>query len=171
MDKIKTKVTAKKAVDLINLEAGNYFATVTIWETEGGYSTEWWISSKFDWQLQLVGSITFPVWGDTVADVSKRVEFLRNVVFEFLFNNIHMNGKLPVQPQKDMKYEIAKRHIEFHMLSFPFSGKSERISAAFSLAEQFGVKETAVLISEVLDMNVRTVHDWVYRMRQTKESR
>ena len=171
MKKPNLTTKAAKALETINLEAGDYFATVTIWETKGGLSTEWWISSKFDWQLRIVGTMHLPLWGDNIADVRNRITFLLDSVISFIIENTYLSGRPAIQPQKSMKYDIAKRHIEFHMRKFPFTGNSERSFAAFKLAEEFGVNETAILIAEVLDMNVRTVHDWVYRMKQIEENR
>jgi len=169
---MNTKTNQKQAPEfknLVALEGGDYFATVCVWKTEGGYSTEWWISSKFDWQLRVIACLNIPVWGDSVADVSKRIEFLRESVFKFVIETHHDNGELISKPSKYLRYEIARAHVSYHLERFPFAGISERAYASFTLAEQFGVKKTAVLISDVLDKNIRTVNDWVYKIRSRKK--
>jgi hypothetical protein len=166
---IQTK-GASELKNIVTLEGGDYFATVCIWKTEGGFSTEWWISSKFDYQLRVVASLVIPIWGDGVADVSNRIGFLRESVFKFVIDTHHENGDLISKPSKSVRYDIAWHHIKYHLSKdFPFAGISERAYAAFTLAEQFGVKRTAVLISDVLDKNIRTVNDWVYKIRSRKK--
>lgn len=156
--------------NLVPLEGGDYFATVIIWEEDGKYSTEWWISSKYDWKLRVIATLSIPVWGDSVADVSKRVEFLRDSVFRFVIETYYENADIVAKPAKNLRYTIARAHIDYHMGRFQFAGASERAYAAFTLAEQFGVKKTAVLIADVLDKNIRTVNDWVYKIRSREKA-
>jgi hypothetical protein len=161
-----TEVVTVDVPEIISLGGDSFFSTVEIIKTDGGYSTEWWISGNFDGELRIVGSLCVPVWGETLEDVRKKVVHLRGTVLDLILNVFDGGAKVHAVPEKSLKFEIALRHITHYTDSGSFVGVKERFAAAYSLAEQFRVKQIAVLISEVLNVNVRTVHDWIYQARQ-----
>ena len=157
-----------QAPEIVDLPGGEFFATVEILKTDGGYSTEWWISSRFDMQLRVVGSISVPIWGETVDDVRKKITHLRDSVFEFIINTYDGNASIHLAPAKRLKFEIAHRHMTYHAAASVFSNTKERFYALFPLAEQFQAKEVGQLLADVLSVNVRTMHDWIYQYRQSR---
>ena len=161
-----TEVVAVDVPEIINLGGDSFFATVEIIKTDGGYSTEWWVSGNFDGELLVVGSLCVPVWGETLEDASKKVVHLRKVVLDLILSVYDGGAKVHSTPAKSLKFEIARRHITYYVDSGLFVGAKDRFVAAYSLAQQFRVKEIAQLLSDILNVNVRTVHDWIYQARQ-----
>jgi len=154
--------------EIVSVDGKEFFATVCIWKNGENYTTEWWVSRRFDWELQLVASIAISVWGNDLVEVRRKIGFLRDTVFKFVSEVSYANGTLVICPPNNLKYEIAKKHIEYHLSNPTYSDTKEKFEVAFTLAEQFRVKETAVLLAEVLSLNVRTMHDWIYQLRKTK---
>lgn len=166
---MRNKTTELVGVDvpeIIDLGGDSFFATVEIIKTDGGYSTEWWISGNFDGELRVVGSLCVPVWGETLEDARKKVVHLRGTVLDLILNVFDGGAKVHAVPEKSLKFEIARRHITYYVDFGGFLVAKDRFSAAYSLAVQFRVKEIAVLLSDILNVNVRTVHDWIYQARQ-----
>jgi hypothetical protein len=161
-----TEVVGVDVPEIISLGGDSFFATVEIIKTDGGYSTEWWVSGNFEEELLVVGSLCVPVWGETLEDASKKVVHLRGTVLDLILNVYDGSAKIHSTPEKNLKLEIARRHITHYVDSGSFISAKDRFVAAYSLAQQFRVKEVAQLIADILNMNVRTIHDWIYQARQ-----
>jgi hypothetical protein len=155
-----------------------YIKTVT-WSTDetvmvidivksgNGYCTEWWISSNFGGNLQVVGYYSSPTYGYELPELERRIESLAN--HEVPLFSVRMfggEGALSDTPNPSRKREIARLHILGHWSVLQEWSLMERTVEMYKLIEQFKVKDSAELIAELEDVKVRAVHERIQRARR-----
>jgi hypothetical protein len=135
-----------------------------------GYSSEWWISSKFAYDLQVVGNFNFPIYGATLEEVKQRARFILDDILMFTYKTYGGDGnianwQLPVPSRRE---EIAKIHVRSHITLLPkyYANLLERTAMIVKLLEQFGVADVAKVLTDIEELDsVRTAHDRIARAR------
>jgi hypothetical protein len=143
----------------VEFERRNLYATVELFEAEnGGFSSEWWVSGKYGDDLLVIGHLEFPVYGFTEGDVSKRLEYLRDPVFDFLEQSFGGNANIHASTSPEKRISLAMNHIHHHWRFVKLSDDDKMI-LFYNFVTQFRVKNPAVVLSVLFSMPVRTVHD------------
>lgn len=144
---------------LITFERRNLYATVELFEAEnGGFSSEWWVSGKYGDDLLIIGHLEFPIYGFTEGDASKRLEYLRDPVFDFLEASFGGNANIHAFPRPEKRILLAMDHIHHHWSSVRLPDE-DKMMLFYNFVTQFKVKNPAVILSVLFAMPVRTVHD------------
>jgi hypothetical protein len=143
----------------VDFERRNLYATVELFEAEnGGFSSEWWVSGKYGDDLLIIGHLEFPVYGFTQGDVSKRLEYLRDPVFDFLEQSFGGNANIHAFPSPEKRISLLMDHVNHHWSSVKLP-EDEKMVLFYNFVTQFRVKNPAVVLSVLFSTPVRTIHD------------
>ena len=157
----------KTHIKTVTWSTADTVMVVDIVKSGKGYCTEWWVSSNFGGNLQVVGYYNTPIYGFELAEVERKVESLAN--HEVPLFSVRMfggEGDLSDFPTPSRKREIAKLHILGHREAMTDWTLMERTAEMYKLIEQFRVKDSAELIAELEDVKVRAVHERIQRARR-----
>jgi len=150
----------------VNFKRRNLYATVELFEAEnGGFSSEWWVSGKYGDDLLIIGHLEFPIYGFTEGDASKRLEYLRDPVFDFLEQSFGGNANIHAFPTLEKRNLLAMDHIYHHWTSVNLP-EDDKMVLFYNFVTQFRIKNPAVVLSRLFSTPVRTVHDKLAGFRE-----
>ena len=157
----------KTYIKTVTWKAADTVMVVDIVKSGKGYVTEWWVSSNFDNNLQVVGHYNIPIYGYDVAEVERRASNLAGQdIPMFAVRTFGGESTISDAPSPSRKLEIARLHLVAHMEDMGGWALMERTAEMFKLIEQFRVKESAELIAEIEGVKVRAVHERIQRARR-----
>ena len=152
---------------LIELRRRNLFATVEIVEGGDGFSCEWWVSGKYDLDLRVLGCYSFPVFGVTEEEVRRKVEYLRDTIFDLAEYIMGGSGAIHTRIPAYRRQITAMRHIARWWEEAEVE-EPGTLAAFYNLACEFKLKNPAVVLAELYGVPVRTMHDRLAAARETK---
>lgn len=149
---------------------GNFVVTVRLTSTGSGYSSEWWVSSNFDGNLQVIGNYNFPIYGYSSDEALRKAAFHVETLCTFALASYGGESDMVVHPARDYRVEVATTHIVLHREAGVFDDMTllDRTRSMLNLARQFGVSKRSLLVARIEGVNVRTVHERVQRIRALK---
>ena len=140
----------KSYIKTVTWKAADTVMVVDIVKSGEGYCTEWWVSSNFNGNLQVVGHYNIPIYGYDVAEVERRVKNLADQdVPLFSVRAFGGEGVISDSPNPSRKHEIALLHITAHKEEIATWTLLERTAEMYRLIEQFRLKDSAELIAEI----------------------
>lgn len=145
----------------------NCVVTVHLVGTDSGYASEWWISSNFGGNLQVIGNYNFPIYGYSAEEALRKAAFHVETLCTFAMSSYGGEGTISVKPSPSSRINQAVTHLALHKSSGAFEGMTllERTRAMYDLGRQFGVSKVAVMIANFEGVNVRTIHERLQRVR------
>jgi len=150
-------------IPLIELSSGELFATVEVTRTALGYTTQWWISNLE--YGKAIAYLSIPVFGQSIAIASHRVELIKDDVFSFI--KLASGGPSPiVGPAFSLAH--AQIHLEKYFATLTTDDVVEQAADLYGFLDSgFKVFGPIKVISELLgEDSVRTVQDRVDRARE-----
>jgi hypothetical protein len=142
----------------IELKRRNLYATVELVDVGDGFSCEFWVSGKYGDDLRLLGCFSFPIYGFNEDEARRRVEYLRELVFDFSEHVMGGSGAIHTRIDAYKRQEIAKKHIDKWWAEADVKN-IETLAAFYNLMCEFKLKNPAVVLAELYGIPVRTMHD------------
>lgn len=148
---------------------GNLYATVELVENGDGWVSEWWISRNVSgtYELQVLGSLRVPVYGDDKNLASRRISFIYEDVLNSVASWSGGVGFVGAGGDVVTARKHCKAHLQYWGEELPNANRTEHTAALYTFAVEFGVNNPAALIAEVEVLpSVRTVHDRIAYARR-----
>ena len=148
---------------------GDLYATVELTNTGDGWVSEWWLSRNVSgtYELIVLGYLRLPVFGETVKDASRRIQFIYEDVLKSVASWSGGVGDTGAGGDVVSARKHCKSHLQYWGDVLSAANKTEHTSALYSFAVEFGVNNPAALIAEVEVLSsVRTVHDRIAYARR-----
>lgn len=149
----------------------NYIVTIELGGDDQKYSANYWVTSMYGSDIQVLLNINMPIYAYDV-DMAHRVaiQTVEQVAnFAKHIESTNANSNLNVTPPTQ---DLREQHAYVQMARYHTSGKFdsltllERTNAQVTLCQQFGVKNYAKLIASFEDVNLRTIHERIQRLRK-----
>lgn len=151
----------------------DYVVTIELGGTPNNYSANYWITSMYGSDVHLDLNINVPIFAYDI-DMALRVA-------THSVDSILNLAKLIGEPNADLNVtpptnELREQHAYIQMARYATSGKFdnltllERTNAQVTLCQQFGVKNLAKLIASYENVNIRTVHERIQRLRKEPQT-
>jgi hypothetical protein len=158
----KRRIVAAPSID-------DYIVTIELGGSDQNYSANYWVTSMYDSDIQLVLNVNTPIFAYDI-DMAFRVathnvDSVLNLAKLIGEPNANLNTTPPTN-------ELREQHAYIQMARYGTSGKfadltlSERTNAQVTLCQQFGVKNLAKLIASYENVNIRTIHERIQRLRK-----
>jgi hypothetical protein len=153
-------------IELLEYRNERSYASVRIQKLDAGLSSEWWVSSMSGEDLQLGGSISIPLFGETLEDGERRCRLIAEEVMEFM--SWAGGGEAGVGGSAD---EYRRAHCRNHLAEWSealyVSSVTAKTADLYLLATQFNINNPAALIAQVEGLSsVRTVHERLAHARR-----
>lgn len=153
-------------IELLEFRNGRSYATVRVQKLDNGLSSEWWVSSMSGEDLQLGGSVSIPLFGETLEDGERRCRLIADEVMDFM--SWAGGGEAGVGGSAD---EYRRAHCKYHLSEWSsemFVGsRTAKTADLYLLATQFNINNPAALIAQVEGLSsVRTVHERLAHARR-----
>ena len=148
---------------------GDLYATVELSDTGDGFVSEWWVSRNVlgTYELQVVGYLRLPVYGESRDLASRRIHFIYEDVVKGLASWSGGVGDTGAGGDVAGARKHCKAHLQTWGDYLSSANKTEHTSALYQFAVEFGVNNPAALIAEVEVLSsVRTVHDRIAYARR-----
>lgn len=148
---------------------GELYATVELHDTGDGWVSDWWCSRNVSgtYELQVVGYLRLPVYGEDKKMASRRIHFIYEDVLKSMAS--WSGGVADTGAGGDVV--SARNHCKAHLQTWGDTlseiNKTEHTATLYTFAVEFGVNNPAALIAEVEVLpSVRTVHDRIAYARR-----
>ena len=158
----KRRILAAPSID-------KYVVTIELGGEDQNYSANYWVTSMYGSDVQLILNVNTAIYAYDI-DMALRVA---NAQVEIVIKAAELleqaNADLNVSPPTN---ELREQHAYIQMARYGTSGKfadftlSERTNAQVTLCQQFGVKNLAKLIASYENVNIRTIHERIQRLRK-----
>lgn len=157
--------------DLLMWVQNGRVVTADVHKESDGYVCEWWVSGNFEGSLHVMGTMRFPILGETEDEARRRCGFLLEDVLyisQVFYGGEGLIGK--VIPDRDKRTKLAIMHLAGHWKEVS-AGLSvlERTAEEYKFLRQFGISNVAQVIREVEGVeSIRTVHERIFLAKQKK---
>jgi hypothetical protein len=149
----------------------DYVVTIDVGGDDQNFYANYWITSMYHSYIQLILNVNTPVYA---YDLDMSVRVATNNVEQVVnlasyIESANANADLNVTPPTQ---ELREQHAMAQMIRYGASGKLddltliERTNAQMTLCQQFGVKNLAKLIATYENVNIRTIHERIQRLRK-----
>lgn len=144
------------------------YATVELSKSGDGYLAEVFCSRIFreSYELQLLGYVRIPVFGDDLSSAVRRISFIYEDVLESIASwsgGVGLTGS-------GGNVVAARKHCKAHLQTWGeelvSADKTKYTAALYSFAVECGVNNPAALIAEVEVVGVRSIHDRIAYARR-----
>lgn len=147
----------------------DYVVTTDINGEPQNYSAHHWVTSMYGSDIQLLLNVNTAIYAYD-EDMARRIINAQvDTVIKAAKILENANANLSVTPStQELREQHALLQMEYYGANGNFNDLNliERTNAQVTLCQQFGVKNLAKLISQYENVNIRTIHERIQRLRK-----